>query len=338
MQKKVLSNRTFELSDEDEKMLKKYYDDQKKKAKVARDTNNYNELVNTIGKDNLPSLEEFVKIKEEGAEEWDRIKELERQAEGEKQEDSVGESSEEPKKLVIKDASSYYQEFGKIAKDPNLTKQQKFDKIKEAYNALEEKGDVTVIADTKYLKPEVFNEDGRFFVDWPDNLGFKEETIKSVNRKNPLPNEWDRIGGMGGEDFTTLPSDHTPYSYDERAIPYIENPSARHTGTFNNNVYFAAIDAIQSKDLNALNRVMSINGNEPLVEVQLDKMVARYSKYKKDLKKYIGNIDAPYGLKGVASPWTDNAGNILLGGGAEQIVTPLSGTMLEDIGVIIIKK
>jgi len=37
MQKKVLSNRAFELSDEDEKMLKKYFDDQKKKAKVARE-------------------------------------------------------------------------------------------------------------------------------------------------------------------------------------------------------------------------------------------------------------------------------------------------------------
>ena len=50
----------------------------------------------------------------------------------------------------------------------------------------------------------------------------------------------------------------------------------------------------------------------------------------KDIKDVFGNIDAPYGLKGFAAPWK----NDLMEGGAQQIVTPLSGTFLERIGII----
>lgn len=53
------------------------------------------------------------------------------------------------------------------------------------------------------------------------------------------------------------------------------------------------------------------------------------------MKKVIGNSDATYGLIGVAAPWKkSSSGERLMGGGAEQIVTPLNAEMLEMIGSI----
>ena len=76
------SNRPFEESSEDEKMLKQYYEDQKKKAKLTRDKDSYDELLNMIDEDDLPSFDDYVKIKEEGGEEWKRIKQIKKDAEG----------------------------------------------------------------------------------------------------------------------------------------------------------------------------------------------------------------------------------------------------------------
>ncbi|WLR42595.1 hypothetical protein LC087_18240 [Bacillus carboniphilus] len=88
------------------------------------------------------------------------------------------------------------------------------------------------------MKPEAFGSNGRMIVDWPDNMGFVEGEIKTINRNNPLPKRWDRVGGNGGVNFTLLPDNEIPYTYDQRAIPYLENPSARHVGTFDNESYF----------------------------------------------------------------------------------------------------
>ncbi|MDO6654489.1 hypothetical protein [Anaerobacillus sp. 1_MG-2023] len=53
------------------------------------------------------------------------------------------------------------------------------------------------------------------------------------------------------------------------------------------------------------------------------------------MKNAVRNVDTTYGLKGTAAPWrTSSTGEKLMDGGAEQIVTPLSGEVLEDIGVI----
>lgn len=235
---------------------------------------------------------------------------------------------------VFKNPGEYFDFINTIGKRADLTNQQKFDSILEAYQALETKGNVTVVSDMKYLKPPGFSEDGRMVIDWPDRMGFTE-SIQPVNRTNTLPDEWDRIGGMGGENFTTLPSDGIPFSYDDRAIPYLENPSARHTGAFNNDVYFDAIDAIRDRDLSKLNEIVTNNGMPEISAVNFDDMLAAYSDFQNRALNSVGNVDATYGLKGHAAPWkSSTTGEILLKGGAEQIVTPLSGSQLIDLGVL----
>ncbi|WLR42591.1 hypothetical protein LC087_18215 [Bacillus carboniphilus] len=71
-----------------------------------------------------------------------------------------------------------------------------------------------------------------------------------------MPEGWDRVGGKGGVDFTVLPDDGIPYTYDQRAIPYVENPSARYVATFDNESYFDVIDAIRNGDLEELNKIV----------------------------------------------------------------------------------
>lgn len=197
------------------------------------------------------------------------------------------------------------------------------------------KGDVTVISDTKFLKPEGFGANGRMIVDWPNDLGFTKDFIQSISRSNPLPEQWDRIGGKTGENFTTLPNKGVPYSYDQRAIPYLENPSARHVGNFDNNSYFEAIDAIKDGSLEELNKIVAANGMNPISSVDFDDLMAHYVDFQNNVKNVVGNIDATYGLKGIAAPWYNGStGELLMNGGAEQIVTPLNAEMLEKIGII----
>ena len=53
---------------------------------------------------------------------------------------------------------------------------------------------------------------GRMIVDWPDKMGFVEESIQPIDRNSSLPERWDRVGGKGGENFTTLPHNGIPYT------------------------------------------------------------------------------------------------------------------------------
>lgn len=186
----------------------------------------------------------------------------------------------------------------------------------------------------KYLKKEAF-VDGRFNVDWPSKMGFVEDSIQPINRNNPLPEQWDRIGGINGENFTTFPDNRIPYTYNERAIPYIENPSARHVGTFNNESYFDAIDAIRNGKIDELNNIILSNGKKPISNVEFLDFKAHYNNFIENSSHVIGNVDATYGLKGSAAPWrSSSTGDVLMEGGAEQIVTPVSAKMLEKIGII----
>ena len=48
----------------------------------------------------------------------------------------------------------------------------------------------------------------------------------------------------------------------------------------------------------------------------------------KNIQKEIGNIDATYGVKGIASAWSE------LSGGARQFVMPLNGNIMKTIGIL----
>ena len=60
---------------------------------------------------------------------------------------------------------------------------------------------------------------------------------------------------MGGSNFADVPSTGK-YSYSARAIPYVENEAAYHTGTFNNASYFDKIDEIKNGDIDTFNKLL----------------------------------------------------------------------------------
>ncbi|MBN8211163.1 hypothetical protein JI666_20805 [Bacillus sp. NTK071] len=205
--------------------------------------------------------------------------------------------------ITFKNPGEYFDHINDIGKRSDLTNEEKLAKIHEAYDRLEVKGDVTVVSDTKYLKSDGFGKNGRMLMDWPENMGFEEGSVQVITRNNPLPERWDRIGGDGGVNFTTLPDNGVPYTYDQRAIPYLKNPEARHVGNFDNESYFEAIDAIRNENLEELNRIVVANGRKPVSYVDIVDFKADYDDFQYNLKKVVGNADTTYGLKGIAAPW-----------------------------------
>ena len=135
--------------------------------------------------------------------------------------------------------------------------------------------------------------------------------------------------------FTTLPDNGGPYTYNQRAIPYLENPEARHVGNFHNESYFEAIDAVKNGNLEELNKIVVTNGRNPISNVEFVEIQADYGRFQDRIRKVVGNTDTTYGVKGIAAPWRrSSTGEMLMNGGAEQIVTPLNGETLEIFGVI----
>lgn len=197
------------------------------------------------------------------------------------------------------------------------------------------KGNITCVADAKYIKG--FSNDGRIIYDWPKLMGFKADSIKPITRQNPLPNEWDRIGPMAGENFTTIPKNNIPYTNDERAIPYLDNPQARNVGNFINKNYFDIVDAIRENDISKLNSILESSGCEAVSKVEFKDLSASYKSYINRVKVEIGDVDATYGLSGIAAPWK-SGDEIYMKGGAKQIVTPFTGDVLERLGILVQKK
>jgi len=129
----------------------------------------------------------------------------------------------------------------------------------------------------------------------------KKVRSKAINKNSPLPEKWDRVGGKGGENFTTLPDTNIPYTYDQRAIPYLENPSARHIVVFNNEYYFAAIDVIKYGNLEGLNQTVVANEKTPISEIDFDRFKASYDDYQDRMKIVFESIDTTYGMKETAA-------------------------------------
>ncbi len=236
--------------------------------------------------------------------------------------------------IVVNNVDEFYKYVNDIGKRIDLSNEQKLDRIHAIYDTLgDAKGDITVIADVKYLKSEGFDQKGRPIIDWPKHMGFDYDSVESITRENPLPDKWDRIGDMGGDNFTTLPDHKDMYTFEERAIPYLENSSARHVGTFQNADYFDVIDAIKEKDLHKLNEIMERNQLDVFTSVEMDDFNETYNKFINRVQVEVGDIDATYGLKGKVAPW-EVYGEVYLSGGADQVVTPFNGVQLERMGLL----
>ena len=173
-----------------------------------------------------------------------------------------------------------------------------------------------------------FDAKGNVIYDWPPKLGFDESTIKSISRTDSLPDTWDRYGYMGGSNFADVPPTGK-YTYSERAIPYVENEAAYHTGAFNNATYFDKIDAIKNGDIDGLNTILSREGIANVDSSYFKNLQNTYNDFIEDTANAVGsNIDATYGLKGTAASWGD------MSGGAGQYVTPLNGSTMKRLGII----
>ncbi len=173
-----------------------------------------------------------------------------------------------------------------------------------------------------------FDAKGNVIYDWPSKLGFDENTITSISRNNGLPDTWDRYGYMGGCNFADVPASGK-YTYSERAIPYVENEAAYHTGSFNNASYFDKIDAIKSKDIDSFNELLSQEGIDTWEIDDFEELCDNYDCFISKTQKELGTaIDITYGIKGKAAKWGG------MSGGAGQIVTPFGGDVLKKIGVL----
>ncbi|MGL5085563.1 MAG: hypothetical protein ACRC68_07565, partial [Clostridium sp.] len=70
-----------------------------------------------------------------------------------------------------------------------------------------------------------------------------------------------------------------------------------------------------------------------VTSLEFKRLNSTYNDFINRMKSEIGNVDATYGLKGSAAPWKIN-GEIHMNGGAEQIVTPLTGDFLQRLGLL----
>ena len=223
-----------------------------------------------------------------------------------------------------------YADFSKavsnIGTRSDLTDDQKIKELQKLFENSNYKADINVPSDIQYVKG--FDMKGNVIYDWPPKLGFDESTIKPITRTDGLSDTWDRYGYMGGSNFADVPS-MGKYTYSERAIPYVENEAAYHTGTFNNVTYFDKIDAIKNGDIDGLNTILSREGIANVDSSYFKNLQNTYNDFIEDTANAVGsNIDATYGLKGTAASWGD------MSGGAGQYVTPLNGSTMKRLGII----
>ena len=149
-----------------------------------------------------------------------------------------------------------------------------------------------------------------------------------------LPKEWVRVGGMRGRNFTIRKPDGTFYTYNETAIPYMQNPQALNTGRFINYEYFKKIDAIKNNDMNALNALLKKEKIPLLSRTEFNDIYRSYNDYLKSIEPTI-TADPTYGIIGTVAEWVDEVTGLrYFDGGAPQIITPLSGRQFERLGII----
>ena len=231
---------------------------------------------------------------------------------------------------VLESGINSYADFSKavsnIGTRSDLTDAQKIKELQKLFENSNYKADINVPSDIQYVKG--FDMKGNVICDWPPKLGFDESTIKPITRTDGLSDTWDRYGYMGGSNFADVPSTGK-YTYSERAIPYVDNEAAYHTGNFNNVTYFDKIDAIKTGHIDTFNALLHNEGISRWGLDDFEELCDSYDSFILKANKEFGDsVDATYGIKGQAAEWGD------MTGGAGQIVTPFGGDVLEKIGIL----
>lgn len=89
------------------------------------------------------------------------------------------------------------------------------------------------------------------------------------------------------------------------------------------------MDAVRFVGLDALNRILELEGMRMLEESEFENLSEDYNAFIVRVSREIGtNVDAIYGIKGKAAAWGD------LTGGVGQIVTSLDGNTLKTLGML----
>lgn len=118
------------------------------------------------------------------------------------------------------------------------------------------------------------------------------------------------------------------YNYSQRAIPYYNNPEAYHIGHFQNETYFDKIDAIRDNDIKKLNEILKRENVKTIGVNDFAEMKKDYQNFISRIREEMPNVDATYGLRGKAASMSD------MEGGANQFLTPLSGEILNQLGIL----
>ncbi len=229
---------------------------------------------------------------------------------------------------IIETAGDYKNYTQQIGLDPDLDVSEKVARIQEAYHRTTQKDDLLCPIGPEYVGG--FDDRGRIAYSWADERGFAKG-YQPIDRNNaPMAAQLDRVGSLDGANFSIVPEGRGPYSNSERGVPYLENPAAYHKGSIDVNYYYDALDAIADKDLNRLNQLLGERGMNEMQEAEFKRLLNQYDYYNNNVLSdlHLEHGSARYGITGYAKPW----GKLV--GGAPQYTTPLTGTVMKNLGII----
>ena len=237
-------------------------------------------------------------------------------------------------KPMPKTPQEYYTYASEIGKRADLTIAEKVHTLQIVYEKLGDgnRGDLHIPAVEEFLTENGFDERGLPDYDWPDRWGMKEGTIQAIESDEHLPDIIDRDGQLAGNSVSPLKENGEAYTYDEKSLPYKQNPEAKHQAVRKGQYYIELIDAIKANDLDALNWLLNRNGIESITQVKMVQLIQRYWRFIDEAQAKVKDVNVTYGFRGIADKWTQN-GKIYLNGGSPQFTFPLSVEQLVQFGI-----
>jgi hypothetical protein len=237
-------------------------------------------------------------------------------------------------KPMPKTPQEYYTYASEIGKRADLTTAEKVHALQIVYEKLGDgnRGNLHIPAVEAFLTENGFDERGLPDYDWPDRWGMKEGTIQAIESDAHLPDIIDRDGQLAGNSASPLKENGEAYTYDEKSLPYKQNPEAKHQAVRKGQYYIELIDAIKNNDLDALNWLLNRNGIESISQDEMDQLIETYKDFLNEAQAKIKGVDVTYGFHGIADTWEKN-GEVYLNGGAPQFTFPLSIEQLIQFGI-----